>query len=147
MIKEMIKEIRILIIALIVAMAVACNTNVVHNKQTIKTEKILETTTSWDGTTLPPYPTDQPKISILKISIPPAAKLPIHYHSIINCAVVIKGTLKVVKEDGQEIIISEGQAISEVINKYHYGINETDKEVELIVFYAGDKTFPLSIKK
>lgn len=115
--------------------------------QGIKTEKLLETTTSWDGKTLPMYPTTQPKVTILRITIPPKTKLPEHYHSVLNFAVVTKGVLKVVKEDGEELVIKRGEAVAEVLGDYHYGINEGSEPVELYVFYAGDEGSPLSIKK
>ncbi len=112
----------------------------------VTSEVLLETSQSWDGAELPAYPTGTPKITIVKTSIPPNTKLQPHRHSIINCGVVMKGTLKVIKSDGQEMTITQGDAASEVIGDVHYAINEGDETVELIVFYAGDKEAPLSIK-
>lgn len=126
-----------------VMLTVACQ---IVSGQEVKTEKLLETSQSWDGTQLPAYPATQPKITILKTTIPPGTKLATHYHLIINCAVVLKGTLKIVKPDGKEKIIHAGDAVSEVIGEPHYGINEGDVPVELIVFYAGDEKSPLSEK-
>lgn len=115
--------------------------------QEIVTSTILETTQSWDGKLLPEYPKGQPKATILKIVIPPGSKLPEHYHPVLNFAIVTKGTLKVIKADGQEKVINEGEAIAEVINALHYGVNEGNTPVELYVFYAGNTQLPLSVKK
>lgn len=118
----------------------------IGHSQEVVSQKLLETSMSWDGDSLPKYPVTQPKVTVLKITIAPGAKLPVHYHPIINIAVVTKGTLKVVKTTGEEKIITTGDAISEVIGKLHYGINEGTEPVELIVFYAGDDNSSLSIK-
>lgn len=114
--------------------------------QDVVTQKLLETSTSWDGSQLPSYPKTQPKVTILRITIAPGAKLPIHQHPLINCAVVTKGELKVVKLSGEEKLIKAGDAIAEVVGSFHYGYNAGKDPVELIVFYAGDDTLPLSVK-
>ena len=106
---------RTLAIILVSFLYVACTST----PEEIQKEVLLETTTAWDGQPLPAYPTTQPKITILKITIPPNTKLAEHYHAIINCAVITKGTLKVVKKDGQELIIKEGEAVAEVLNDVH----------------------------
>lgn len=115
--------------------------------QDVVTQKLLETTCSWDGKPLPKYPQQSPKVTILKITLAPEAKLPIHQHPVINCAVVTKGELKVVKLTGEERVIKAGEAIAEVVGSYHYGLNTGKESVELIVFYAGDENTPLSVKQ
>jgi len=98
---------------------------------------LLETTTGWNGDTLPKYPEGQPKITILKVIIPPYSKLDVHKHSVINAAVVLDGELMVVTETQDTLHAKAGDAFEELVNTWHYGINETKKPVELIVFYAG----------
>lgn len=99
---------------------------------------------SWDGVELPAYPSGKPKISILHITIPPKEKLALHKHPIINAGVLIKGELKVVKPNGETLILKQGEAIIELVNSEHYGVNEGDVDAEIIVFYAGDEHSPLS---
>ena len=41
----------------------------------IKVEKLLQTTHSWDGTRYAGYPTGQPEITVLKITVPPNTAL------------------------------------------------------------------------
>lgn len=112
--------------------------------QEVLTTKLLETTTSWDGTPLPHYPATQPKITILKFTVAPGTRVPMHRHTIMNFAVVTKGELTVIKKTGEEKIIRAGEAIAEVINSAHYGVNNSEEVLELIVFYAGDGTSELS---
>jgi len=108
------------------------------NKE-LKTEftTLLETTKGWNGETLPEYPNGQPKITILKAVIPPRTKLDVHKHKVINAAVVLDGELTVVTEANDTLHVSPGDAFEEVVETWHYGINESNKPVELIIFYAG----------
>ena len=102
---------------------------------------------SWDGSVLPAYPLASPEISVLKITIPPHTKLPVHEHPIINVGYMVRGTLKVVTIDDKMLYLKAGDAIIEVVNKWHYGINEGDEPVEIVVFYAGTKESVYSIQK
>ncbi len=109
--------------------------------------KLAETSHSWDGSTLPAYPIGTPKVTVLKITIPPKTQLDMHKHPIINVGVLTKGELTVVKETGETLTLHAGEAIVELVNAYHYGVNEGDIDAEIIVFYAGDETTPVSIKR
>lgn len=113
----------------------------------VSSEKVIESSVSWNGDSLPNYPEGTPKVTVLRITIPPHAKLDMHKHPIINVGVLIKGSLTVNSEDGEVNTINAGDGIVELVNKYHFGENTGDTPAELIVFYAGDETSPLSINK
>ncbi len=121
-----------------------CDKNQIKTTQVIT---LLDTYTSWNGDTLPHYVKGRPKIKILKISIPPKAKLKTHKHPVINAGVLLKGSLKVVTETGDILYLKEGDAISEVINIWHHGENESNEIAEIIVFYATDENTPITILK
>ena len=95
---------------------------------------------------LPQYPKGKPEITILKIKIPPKTKLPLHKHPVINAGVLLKGTLTVVTEKDEKLQLKAGDSIIEVVNKWHYGINEGNELAEIIVFYAGVKHSPITVK-
>ena len=63
-------------------------------------EKLIESYLSWNGDSLPAYPEGKPKISIVKVTIPPHSELPKHYHPVINAGILLKGELTVVDEKG-----------------------------------------------
>ena len=111
----------------------------------IKVEKLAETSKSWNGDELPNYPTGKPKITVLKITIPPKTKLHKHYHHVINSGILLKGELKVVDIDNNILLLKEGDVIVELVNRIHYGINEGKKPVEIVVFYAGEVDKPITI--
>lgn len=118
-----------------------------QEKPAVNTNVLAKTGISWDGEKLPEYPKGKPEITILKIMIPPKTKLPFHKHPVINAGVLLKGTLTVVTEENEKLRLKTGDSIIEVVNKWHYGINESDEAAEIIVFYAGVQGFPITLKK
>ncbi|WP_041960146.1 cupin domain-containing protein [Sulfurospirillum arsenophilum] len=102
---------------------------------------------SWDGSAMPSYPKETPEISVLKIIIPAHMELPLHKHPIINAGYMVKGSLKVVTDENKVLQLKAGDALIEVVDKWHYGVNEGDEPVEIVVFYAGTKESAYSIKK
>lgn len=92
---------------------------------------------SWDGRTLPAYPAGPPEISILKVTIPPGAELPLHLHPVINAGYMLRGELTAMTPEGEELHLKAGDTIIEVVNKAHYGRNAGTEPVEIVLFYAG----------
>jgi len=113
----------------------------VHSVQLIKSSE------SWNGHPLPSYKTGVPEITILKITVPPKITLPMHTHPVINAGVLLKGQLTVTTESGETLRLNPDDPIVEVVDTWHYGTNEGDEPCEIIVFYAGIKGEPITIKK
>lgn len=111
------------------------------------TKLVIQSGDNWAGEPLPPYLTSPPQISLMRYTIPPKTALPVHKHPAINAAYVMEGDLTVIKEGGSEKVFHKGDAIIEMVDRWHHGENRGDKPVELIVFYAGSKNLPLAIKK
>ena len=120
---------------------------VLFSEQSVQSTTLVKSTQSWDGTPLPAYPKEAPEISVLKITIPPHTTLPLHKHPIINVGYMVKGMLKVVTDENKTLHLKTGDAIIEVVDKWHYGVNEGDEPVEIVVVYAGVKESVYSIKK
>ena len=114
---------------------------------TVKVVVLAKTSSSWDGGTLPDYVKGKPEVTILRITIPPKIQLPLHKHPVINAGVLIKGELTVVTEDKKILYLKAGDSIVEVVNKWHYGKNEGNVPAEIIVFYAGTRDTPITIKE
>ena len=117
----------------------------VKRNQKIEVIKLVETTKSWNGDKLPSYPEGKPKITVLKITIPQKTTLHRHYHPVINSGILLKGELKVVDIDGNILNLKTGDVIVELVNKIHYGVNEGNKPVEIVVFYAGTEDLPITV--
>jgi quercetin dioxygenase-like cupin family protein len=113
---------------------------------TIVSDVLVKSTQSWDGSQLPSYPEGQPEVTILKITIPAGAKIPLHQHPYINAGVLIKGELTVLTKTGDKLIMTAGDQIVEIVNKWHMGQNSGNVPAEIIVFYAGIKGQPITVK-
>lgn len=124
----------------------ACATKPTPNAS-VKVEQLSKTSQSWNGQTLPNYPTGKPEVTILKVTIPPGTKLPTHKHQVINAAVMLKGELTVVSEHDEKLYLKAGDPIVELVETWHYGINEGTEPVELIVFYAGTPGLAITVKQ
>ena len=109
-------------------------------------ERIAASSSSWNGEPLPAYPVGRPLVSLLRILIPPHARLEVHVHPVVNAGVVLRGELTVVAGNGTERTFRPGEGIVEMVGTLHYGENRGDDEVELVMFYAGAEGVPLSVK-
>ena len=136
---------RTIVCALLLALT-AC---AVHARDThqIESETLVQATSSWNGAALPAYPAGEPEITILKVTIPPKAALPWHEHPFINAGVLLSGELTVETDGGKTLQLKAGDPIVEVVNTWHHGVNNGDMPAEIIVFYAGTKDEPVSLKK
>ena len=136
---------RKLVLGVCIALALWCNaaaeTNGVH------VDVLSKTSSSWDGKALPQWTPGTPEITILKITIPPGAELPLHKHPVINAGVLLSGRLKVTTEAGKTLTLRAGDPIVEVVDTWHSGKNEGDEPAEIIVFYAGKVGMPITITK
>ncbi|OYX24170.1 MAG: hypothetical protein B7Z16_00990 [Algoriphagus sp. 32-45-6] len=110
-------------------------------------ELLIESHLSWNGDSLPSYPAGNPKISIVKVTIPPHSELPNHYHPVINAGIMLKGELTVIDEKGNTLHLKAGDPIIEVVDVVHYGKNEGDEPVEIVVFYAGTEGKEIVVKE
>ena len=117
------------------------------NVNGIQADVLAKTSLSWDGSLLPNYSKGIPEITILKIKIPAGEQLKLHKHPVINAAVLLDGELTVVTEDNKRLHLKAGEAIVEVVDKWHYGKNEADKPAVILVFYAGVKDTSITIYK
>lgn len=113
----------------------------------IQVRQIVKATTQWNGKPLPAYPSKNPEITILSYEIAPGVRLPMHKHPVINAGVIMQGRLTVVAKDGGQLILIPGDSIVELVNEWHYGINEGTEPVKLIMFYVGEVGIPLVIKE
>ncbi len=115
--------------------------------QTVKVETLIKTGASWDGNALPRYPRGKPEITILRITIPPHERLPMHQHPVINAGILVEGELTVVKKTGETMQLKAGEVLVEVVNAWHYGKNDGDVPAVIVVFYAGVTNSKLTVKE
>lgn len=107
---------------------------------------VLKSTTAGNGQALEYMRTERPEVTAAIVEIAPGASTGWHLHRVPVYAYVMEGTLKVLLDGGAEITFEKGQAILEVRNTAHNGINIGKETVRLIVFYTGAVGEPLSEK-
>ena len=131
---------RLSIIAYIAILVIGCSSQHTEEDKASGAVSVVvvESSVCWDGDSLPLYPEGTPKVTLLRINIPPKSKLDIHKHPIINVGYMTKGELIVTSETGKKLHLKTGDGIVELVDKYHYGENPGDEMAEIIVFYAGN---------
>ncbi|MCV6599845.1 MAG: cupin domain-containing protein [Alphaproteobacteria bacterium] len=118
-----------------------------NKNNNIKIDTLLKSIKSWEGQTLPKYPSGQPEITIFRVNIPPKTKLIEHSHPGINMGVITKGELTIINEEGYEEIFKQGEVVVESVNKIHSGENRAETDLEILVFSVGVEGNSLSFYK
>lgn len=110
----------------------------------VESSVLLKSSRSWDGTPYVAYPSGTPELTVLKIRIPANTALNWHQHPMPNAAYVVSGELKVeTREGGKSIMLKAGDVLPEMVDQQHRGVT-AERAVELVVFYAGTPSLPLS---
>jgi len=84
--------------------------------KTSTVKELVKARHSRDGTPLPAYPAGNAEIAILRITIPPGVRLPLHRHPLINAGVMVRGQSTVVTRDGKMLHMKAGDPIIEVVD-------------------------------
>ncbi|PWU10815.1 MAG: cupin [Verrucomicrobia bacterium] len=111
--------------------------------KSVQIETLAEGGVSWDHVPYKAYPSAPPRLSVLKITLPPHSALPWHIHGIPVAVYVLSGKLIIEKESGEKKEANAGQAVLETVNSIHRG-KTGNSSAELIVFYAGALGLPLA---
>ncbi|WP_422475885.1 cupin domain-containing protein [Endozoicomonas sp. ALB032] len=112
------------------------------------TEVLAHSTSSWDGTLLKSVILENPEVRVLRITIAPRSRLPIHKHPVINAGYLVKGELTVIRlSDGKQLNLKAGDALVEMVDEWHYGVNTSDEPAEIVVVYAGDEGQAITVFK
>jgi quercetin dioxygenase-like cupin family protein len=108
-------------------------------------ETVLATTESWNGTAYTHYPTGQPQLTTIKLTLTPHSVLPWHTHPFPNSVYVLSGTLTLRdRDDGKTLVVHRGQAVGESVDLIHRG-ESGDEPTVLLITYAGTPGVSTSI--
>jgi quercetin dioxygenase-like cupin family protein len=112
---------------------------------TAQRETLLQTTQSWNGKPYTHYPTGQPQLTTLKVTIAAHTSLPWHYHPVPNSVYVLSGTLTLHdRASGKTLVVHQGQAAAESVDDVHRG-EAGDEPAVLLITYAGTPGVPTSV--
>jgi quercetin dioxygenase-like cupin family protein len=110
-----------------------------------RAEILLQTTQSWNGKPYTHYPTGQPQLTTIRMTIAPHTALPWHTHPFPNSVYVLSGTLTLRdKASGKTQVVHQGQAVGESVDDIHRG-ESGDEPTVLLITYAGTPGVPTSI--
>jgi quercetin dioxygenase-like cupin family protein len=110
----------------------------------VRSEILLRSNSSWDGEPYKSYPSGQPELSILRITLAPHTQLKWHGHPMPSAAYIVAGELTLEREkDGKKHHFSAGEALSETVDTLHRG-EAGNEPLILIVFYAGSPGLPFT---
>jgi quercetin dioxygenase-like cupin family protein len=113
----------------------------------VKVTKLLRTSTNVAGQPIV-YPKDHTaEVSILTVEIPPGKQTGWHIHPVPIFAYMLSGTLTVKFADGKEKTFHPGDAMAEAVNVLHNGTNRGTEPAKLLIFVAGEKNVPFTIKE
>ncbi len=136
--------------------SLAKNSDVAIVQGSLKSEEILKTNESWDGSPLPILPAVSPEVTVVRLTIPPGAILPIHLHAVLNVGYMLAGELTVTRtkdpggdfsdpDNVEQIIVRAGDAVVENFNTWHYGENMGTEDAQLILMYVAAPGTPQAL--
>jgi quercetin dioxygenase-like cupin family protein len=135
----------ILAACLIAATSIGVAQEATAKVATAQRETLLQTTHSWNGKRYTHYPTGQPQLTTLKVTIAPHTSLPWHSHPFPNAVYVLSGTLTLYdKASGKTLVVHQGSAAAESVDDVHRG-EAGDEPAVLLITYAGTPGVPTSV--
>jgi quercetin dioxygenase-like cupin family protein len=112
---------------------------------TAQREILLQTTQSWNRKRYTHYPTGQPQLTTLKVTMAPHTVLPWHTHPVPNALYILSGTLTLHdRASGKTLVVHQGQAAGEAVNDVHRG-EAGDEPVVMLITYAGTPGIQTSV--
>ncbi|MDY6407850.1 MAG: cupin domain-containing protein [Pseudomonadota bacterium] len=108
-------------------------------------ETVIQTQTHWNGDAIQPLSIKNPKVTMLRITIPAGEKLAMHKHPILNVGYLTKGELTVRSDKGEVLVLKPGDPIVELVDTWHYGESTGSGDAEIVVIYVGEKDDELSL--
>lgn len=139
-------------INLIVSLLISIFSTPLSFANSIEVNPILKTTKSWNGTTLPGFSSGQTEFTVLTFKVAPGAKTAIHLHPMNGVGYILSGELTMYATDDphgsftankvKKIKLKAGDSWTETVNTWHYGENNTNKEITFILVFVGAEKTP-----
>jgi len=112
----------------------------------VRVQTLLRSSTNSAGQTIE-YPHDgKAEVSILKVEIPPGKETGWHQHPVPIFGYVLAGQVTVHLANGHTHTFHQGDAMAESVKMLHNGVNEGKETTKLLIFVAGEKNVPFTVK-
>jgi len=116
-----------------------------YTKQIVVTP-ILRATTTASGQRIAYPKTNSPQVTAVLVEIPPGAETGWHMHPFPCYAYILSGKLTVKVKGKKPRELRAGDALVEVVNTPHNGMNKGSKPVRLILFVTGEAGKPFTVR-
>lgn len=112
----------------------------------VRVTPLLRTSTNFAGQQIQ-YPDKHPaEASILIVTIPPGKQTGWHTHPVPLFGYVLSGEITVTIKGHGKHTFHEGDPLAECVNLLHNGVNTGTAPVKLLIFVAGEKSTPFTVK-
>ncbi|MEI6322237.1 MAG: cupin domain-containing protein [bacterium] len=113
----------------------------------VRVTPLLRTSTNFAGQQIEYPHTHSAEVSILVVTIPPGKQTGWHTHPVPLFGYVLSGEITVdIKGHGKHTFHT-GDTLAECVNLLHNGVNTGGVPVKLLIFVAGEKSVPFTVKK
>lgn len=112
----------------------------------IQVTPLLSTTKTASGQAIVYPKTHSPQVTGVMVEIPPGAQTGWHQHPYPCYAYILSGELTVEVEGDKPRKLHAGEALVEVVNTTHNGMNQGDKPVRLVMFVTGEEGKPFTVR-
>jgi quercetin dioxygenase-like cupin family protein len=109
-------------------------------------QKLVDTSVNYAGLPLEYPVSGKPEVTALIVTIPAGGSTGWHLHPVPVYAYMLEGELLIRTETGLQKLFRKGDAIVEVMNLRHNGLNTGKTSARLVVFYTGIEGVPNVIK-
>jgi quercetin dioxygenase-like cupin family protein len=98
-------------------------------------ETLLKATESWNGKAYTQYPSGQPQLTMLRVTIGAQTALPWHHHPIPNVGYVLSGELTITDQaTGKKQTFKQGEAFAESVDDVHRGMAGAQPATILLIY-------------
>ena len=116
-----------------------------YTKQIVVTP-ILRTTKTASGQPIAYPKTNSPQVTTVLVEIPPGAETGWHVHPFPCYAYILSGKLTVKIQGKKPRELHAGDALVEVVNTPHNGMNKGRDPVRLVMFVTGEAGKPFTVR-
>lgn len=114
-------------------------------RRDVRVTPLLKTQADYAGRLIA-YPTEgAPEVTAVLVEIPAQSQTGWHQHPVPCFAFILEGELQLHLDDGVVKNFRAGEALAEVVDKLHNGVNVTDKSAKLVMFVMGVAGKPYAI--
>lgn len=135
--EERLMKKRLCMAVVIVALGMGMSAAYAADYESATVTVLKKTLVAEDGQPIVYPKSDQPEVTAMVVELPVGGETGWHQHAYPLYAYVLAGSITVTLDTGAAQVFREGDAIIEVVNRPHNGVNTGNTPVKLVVFVTG----------